>query len=66
MIRKCDLADFVLNKSRNGEVLVCQCCGSEYSANFDDYWNVDDDKVFMHCEEPMELCTKETIYNVVK
>ena len=66
MIKKYDLADHLLCKERSSEILLCSVCDGEYSANFDDYWNMDDDKVFMHCEEPMQLCTKETKYNIIK
>lgn len=40
-------------------------CGSEYSADPGDYWNVEDDHVFKHCHRLMRLVRKRTIHEDV-
>mgnify|MGYP003395886149 CR=1 FL=1 len=53
------------NLSRRGEFLYCEICGSEMSANKDDYWNATETHVFTCCHVPMKLATKETIITIL-
>lgn len=46
--------------------LRCFNCGNESSANKGDYFSCKPDYVFMCCDEPMLLVTKQTVYTEVK
>jgi hypothetical protein len=69
-----DLADQIINQSRRGELLLCQVCGSESSANKADYCflsesglrPMSDDFIFQCCGEPLQLVTKRIVYDPVK
>ena len=48
-------------------IMYCSICGSEYSANLGDYWDVNDSNFeFKCCEETMDIVVKKTIYEEVK
>jgi len=48
------------------EIAVCPCCGSEYSANKGDYWNLRPNDALTCCDGIIcELLTKHTIYKAV-
>ncbi len=49
-----NLKDQILTKDNKS--MRCVVCGSEYSANAGDYWNISDPEyVFKCCNEPMIL-----------
>jgi 5-methylcytosine-specific restriction endonuclease McrA len=45
-------------------LLLCRCCGGEFSANKSDYFWMPAGDVFECCEcgEPLELVTKHVVY----
>lgn len=55
------LKDSILNKDWRA-IMYCYICGSEYSADSGDYYNIDDEYVFRCCEIPCELVEKNTIF----
>lgn len=46
-------------------ILVCDCCGAEYSANAGDYFMENDEHVFTCCDEPLTLMVKKITYEPV-
>jgi hypothetical protein len=64
MITVKDLQDQTGTSDRS--VLMCACCGAEYSANKGDYsfW-MSPTEVFTCCDEPMTLVRKRVCYEQV-
>jgi hypothetical protein len=58
---KKNLKDGILDKSWNA-IMYCPDCGSEYSANSGDYWNVPKNYRFKCCDKTMKLIVKKTIF----
>ena len=44
--------------SDSGRVMYCNICGSEYSANYSDYFMTAKNYVFKCCDMPCELAQK--------
>ena len=63
MARVKDLKDQTLTNDH--AILFCNICDAEYSANAGDYWNYSPDHEFICCDEPMQLVTKQIIYEPV-
>ena len=45
-----------------GAMLFCVECQAEYSANYDDYFQLSDFYEFTCCDEPCDLVVKRTTY----
>ena len=54
-----------LKEAPEGAMLYCPICGSEYSANYHDYFLASDRHVFKCCHRNMMLVFKRTIYESV-
>ena len=52
--------------SRAREVLLCQDCGTTYSANKGDYFQVSLDSVFTCCDVPMVLAVPYSGYTILQ
>jgi len=59
-----NLTDTVqMDEKGSDEIMRCNVCGREYSANLGDYfWVADPECVFKCCGEPLELVVKMTYY----
>lgn len=53
---KSNMKDQIMTGDR--KILHCKICGSEYSGNSADYWDLPDDQIFECCDEEMELVDK--------
>jgi hypothetical protein len=63
-VKVSDLKDQIgMNEPR--PILMCTCCGAQYSANKGDYFMHSPDHTFECCDEPMVLATKRVVYTEV-
>ncbi len=64
MVRVKDLPKLTGNPSSNCQqpILFCLYCSGEYSAERGDYFIYPWDTVMTHCDMPMQLVTKQIVY----
>jgi len=46
-------------------ILMCVCCGGEYSANSGDYFLLPKSQVLTCCDEPLKRVVKRTVFEEV-
>jgi len=51
--------------TQDHSILLCECCGGEYSANSGDYFLLPKSQVLTCCEEPLKRVIKRTVYEEV-
>ena len=51
----------LLNRTSK-EIMICENCGNQYSANKGDYWNFPDNYKFVCCDRTMDLVIPITTY----